>query len=95
MNSFSYYRITRVHSLKYYILSTFLRHKAGTLQDTVIILFGVAMLLALWWPLLYQLFGIHLRPMHFRTGKGPARTLNADGPLYDLKPWAGIHKPLY
>ena len=28
-------------------------------------------------------------------GKGPARIFNADGPLYDLKPWAGIQKPLY
>ena len=56
MNSFSYYRITSVHSFKYYILSTFLCHKAGTLQDTIIILFGVAMLLALRWPLLHQIF---------------------------------------
>ena len=40
-------------------------------------------------------FGVHLRAVHFRTGKGPARTFNADGPLYDFKPWAGIHKPLY
>ena len=74
--------------------STFLRHKASTLQDTFIILFGVAMLLALRWPLLHQLFGVHLRPEHFRLGKSPARTLNADIPLYDFKPWAGIYYPL-
>ena len=53
------------------------------------------MLLALRQPLRHQLLGIHLRPVHFRTGKGPARTFNADGPLYDFKLWAGIHKPLY
>ena len=53
------------------------------------------MLLALRWPLLHQLFGIHLRPVHLRTGKEPARTFNADGPLYDFKQWAGIHEPLY
>ena len=32
MNKFSYYRITRASSFKYYILSTFLYHKASTLQ---------------------------------------------------------------
>ena len=84
-----------MHSLKDYILRTLLRHKAGALEDTTIILFGVAMLLALWRPLYHQLLGIHLRLVHFRMGEGPARTLNADGPLYDFKPWAGIHKPLY
>ena len=49
----SYYSITCVDSFEYYILSTFLRHKASPLQDTVIILFGVAMLLALRRPLLH------------------------------------------
>ena len=53
------------------------------------------MLLAFWRPLLHQLLGVHLRPVHFRSGKSHARTLNADGLLYDFKSWAGIHKPLY
>ena len=51
------------------------------------------MLLALRRPLLHQLFGVHLRPVHFRPGKSPARTLNADEPLYDFKLGAGVHKP--
>ena len=51
------------------------------------------MLLALWRPLLHQLHGVELRPMHLRPGKSPARTLDADGPLYDFKLCAGIHKP--
>ena len=53
------------------------------------------MLLALQRPRRHQHLGIHLRPVHFRTGKGPAHTFNADGPLYDFKPWSGIHKPPY
>ena len=94
MNSFHITGSHEVHSFKYYILSTFLRHKASTLQDTVIILFGVAMLLALRRPLLHQLFGVQLRLVHLRPGKSPARTLDADGPLYNFKPWAGIHQRL-
>ena len=93
MNKFSAYRITNASLLKNYIFGAFIRYKASTLQDTVIILFGMAMLLALRRPLLHQLFGVHLRPVHFRPGKSPARTLNADGLLYDFKPPAGIHKP--
>ena len=53
------------------------------------------MLLAFRRPLLHQLYGVQLRLVHLRPGKSPARTLNADGPLYDFKPWAGIHKPPY
>ena len=52
-----------------------------------------AMLLALQRPLLHQLYGVQLRLVHLRPGKSPARTLDVDGPLYDFKPWAGIHKP--
>ena len=51
------------------------------------------MLLALRRPLLHQLLSVHLGPVHLRTGKGPACTLDADGLLYGLQPWAGIYKP--
>ena len=51
------------------------------------------MLLDLRRPLLHQLHGIQLRLVHLLPGKSPARTLDADGPLYNFKPWAGIHKP--
>ena len=43
-------------------------------------------------PLLHQLHGVQLRPVHLRPGKSPARTLDADRLLYGLQPWAGIHK---
>ena len=51
------------------------------------------MLLALRWPFLHQLHGVQLRLVHPRPGKSPTRTLDADVPLYNFKPWAGIHKP--
>src|SRR3954470_10442361 len=78
MNKFSAYMITRASLLKYYILGTFIRHKAGTLQDALIIHLGVAMLLALRWPVLHQLLSIHLAPMYFSTGKRPTGALDAD-----------------
>ena len=62
-------------------------------MNMLIIHFGVAMLLALRRPLPHQLHCVQLRPVHLRPGKSPARTLDTDGPLYDFKPWAGIHKP--
>ena len=51
------------------------------------------MLLALRWPLLHQLHSVQLRAVHLRLGKSPACTFDADGPLDDLKPWAGFHQP--
>ena len=51
------------------------------------------MLLALRWPLLHKLQGIQLRLVHLRPGKSSTCTFDADGPLYDFKPWAGFHKP--
>ena len=71
MNKFSAHRITRASLLKYYIFGTFIRHKAGTLQDALIIHLGLAMLLPLRWPILHQLLSIQLAPVHFSTGKGP------------------------
>src|SRR3954468_23134621 len=47
MNKFSAYRITGASLLKYYIFGTFIRHKAGTLQDALIVHFRMVMLLAL------------------------------------------------
>src|SRR3954464_6996197 len=93
MNKFSAYRITRASSLKYYIFGTFIHHKAGTLQDALIIHFRVAMLLALRWPILHQLLSVHLAPVHLNKGKRPAGAPDAEGALDDLKPRIGIHKP--
>ena len=78
MNKFSAHRIKRTSSLKYYIFGTFVRHKEGALQDTLIICFWDAMLLARRRPILHQLLRIHLAPVHFSTGKRPTGTFDAD-----------------
>src|SRR4051812_31782021 len=65
MNKFSTYRITRASSLKNYIFGTFIRHKAVTLQDALIVHFRAAMLLTLRWPILHQLLSVHLAPVYF------------------------------
>ena len=58
MNKSLAHRITRAGLLKNYILGTFIRHKACTLQDALIIHLGLAMLLLLRWPLFHQLLSI-------------------------------------
>ena len=93
MNKFSAYRITNASLLKNYIFGAFIRYKAGTLQDALIIRFRDAMLLARWRPVLHQLLRIHLAPVHFSTGKRPTSTFDADGALDYFKPWTGIHQP--
>ena len=80
--------------LKYYIPGTFIRHKAGTLQNIRIIILGLAMLFPWRWPVLHQLLRIQLAPMHLRTGKGLAGTLNANGSLDDFQSRTGIHHTL-
>src|SRR3954471_4246398 len=94
MNKFSAHRITQASSLKNYILGTFIRHKAGTLQYILIIVLGFAMLLPRRWPVLHKLLTVQLAPVHLSTGKGPPGTFDADGALDALKPWAGRHQPL-
>src|SRR4051812_10434694 len=93
MNKFSAYRITNASLLKYYIFGAFIRHKAGTLQDALIICFRVAMLLALRRPILQQLLSIHLAPVYFNTRKGSTGALDADRALDDFKPRTGIRQP--
>ena len=58
--------------------------QAERLSYAIIIFFGVAMLLTLRGSILHQLLCIQLGPMHLRTGKGPAGTLNANGSLDDF-----------
>ena len=53
------------------------------------------MRLALRRPVLQQLLRIHLAPMHLRTGKGPAGTLNANRSLDHFKLRTDIYHPLY
>ena len=84
-----------MYSFKDYILGTLLRHKARALQDTVIISFGSAVLLAFQGALGHQRRCVHFRPMHLRTDKGHTRTFNTNRPLYDFKSGAGTHKPLH
>ena len=76
--------MTEVNSFKNYVFGTFIGHEASTLHNAIIILLGDAMRLALWRPVLHQLLRIQLAPMHLRTGKGPAGTLNANGSLDDF-----------
>ena len=85
--------ITRASLFRYHIFCTLVHYETGTLQDTLIVHLGVTMLLARRRPFLHQLHGVHLGPLHLHTGESPACTFDADGPLYDFQPWAGIHKP--
>ena len=93
MNKFSAYRITNASLLKSYIFGAFIRYKAGTLQDGLIIRFRDVMLLAWQRPVLHQLLRIHLAQVHFSTGKRPTGTFDADGVLDYFKPWTHIHQP--
>ena len=86
--------MTEVNSFKNDVFRTFISHEASTLHKAIIILLGDAMWLSLWWPVLHQLLYIQLAPMHLRTGKGPAGTLNANGSLDDFQARTGIHHPL-
>ena len=80
-----------VHLLKDRILGTFIGHETSALHNAIIIFLGIAMRLALRRPVLHKLLCIQLAPMHLRTGKGPAGTFNADGPLKDFKTRSGIY----
>ena len=84
-----------MYSCKDYILRTLLHHNAGSLQDIAKILLGHTVLLALGRSLSRELDGIHLRPLHLDTGEGHPRTLDANRPLDDVKPRAGIDQPLH
>ena len=71
--------MTEVNSFKNGVLGTFIGHETSTLHNAIIVHLGVAMRLALRRPVLHQLLRIQLAPMHLRTVKGPAGTLNANG----------------
>ena len=86
--------MTEVNSFKNYVFATFICQGASTLHNTIKILLGDAMRLALRRPVLHQLLRIQLALMHLRTGKGPAGTLNANGSLDDFQSRTGIHHPL-
>ena len=93
MNKFSAHRTKRASSLKNYIHGTFIRHKAGTLWNALIIHLGRAILLARRWRVRHKLLSIQLAPVHLSTGKGPTGTFDADGALDDFEPWTGLHQP--
>ena len=42
-----------------------------------------------------ELDGVHLRPLHLDEGEGHPCTLDADRPLDDVKPGAGIDQPFH
>ena len=60
MNKFSAHMTKRASLLKNYIPGTFIRHKAGTLQNVLIIILGLAMLFPRRWPVLHKLLSIQL-----------------------------------
>src|SRR3954465_9711196 len=93
MNKFSAHRTKRASLLKNYIPGTFIRHKADTLQNTLIIHLGLAMLFPRRWPVLHKLLSIQLALVHLSAGKGPTCTFDADGALDDFEPWTGLHQP--
>ena len=76
------------------ILGTLLRHKAGSLHDTVIVHLGLAMLLARGRTVGHLLRGIH-RPVHVGVGESHPRTFNANQPLDGIKLRAGIDQSLH
>ena len=77
------------------ILGTLLRHKVGSLHDTIIVLLGLAMLLASGRSLGRKLLGVHLCPLYLDSGEGHSRAFDADRPLDGIKPRAGIDQPLH
>ena len=93
MNKFSAHRITRASSFKNYILGAFIRHKAGTRKNILIVVLGLAMLFPRRWPVLHKLLSIHLALVHLSTGKGPTGTFNTNGELDDLNPRTRVHQP--
>ena len=70
-----------MYSFKDYILSTLLRHSAGSLQDIFKIQLGHAVLLARGRSLGRNLHGVHLHPVHLDSGEGHAHAFDADRPL--------------
>ena len=84
-----------MYSWEYNILVTLLRHKAGSLQDTVKIKLGFAVILSRGRSHDHQLRGLHLRPVHLGTGEGHSRAFNADLPLDGIQLRAGINQPLH
>ena len=80
-----------MYSFKDHVFRTLLHSNAGSLQDTIKIQLGLAVLLALRRPLGHKLDGVHLRPPDLDTGEGHAGALDADRPLDDVQPRTGIH----
>ena len=79
--------------LKDYISGALIRNIMGSLQDSFIIHFGRAILLARWRWVREKLLRIQPAPMHLCAGEGPASTFNTGGALDDLHPGARIHQP--
>ena len=84
-----------MYSFKNNVLSTLLRHNAGSLQNIFKIPLGRAVLLARGRSFGRELDGVHLRPLYLDTGEGHPRTFYADRPLDGVKPRAGIDQPLH
>ena len=72
-----------------------IRNNAGPLQDIAEVSLRCAVLLALRRPLGRQFDNVQLRPPDLAIGEGQTCALDADGPLDDVQPRAGIHQSLH
>ena len=84
-----------MYSFKDNVFCALALYNAGSLQDIVKILLWRTVLLARGRSLGRVLDGVHLRPLHLDTGEGQPCTFDADRPLDDIKPRAGIDQPLH
>ena len=84
-----------MYSFKDNILSTLLRHNAGSLEDIFKILLEHAVLLVRRRSLGHKLHDVHLHPMHLDSGEGHPRAFDADRLLKGFKPRASIDQPLH
>ena len=61
--------ITNASLLKNYILGTFIRHKAGTRKNILIVVPGLAMLLPRQRPVPHKLLTVQLTPLHLARAR--------------------------
>ena len=84
-----------MYSFEINVLRTLRHHNTRPLQDVFKIPLGHAVLLASGRSLGRELDGVHLCPLHLDTSEGHPRTFDANRPLDDVKPGAGIDQPLH
>ena len=84
-----------MYSFENYVLSTLLRHNAGSLENIFKIPLGCAVLLVRRRFFGRELDSIHLRPLYLDTAEGHPCTFYADRPLDGVKPREGTNQSLH